>query len=130
LGEYLKGNTMRIPYADKNRTAINFLKAMYFDYPDWTPCNVGIMPATSMKYREDLEEVVLSHPRIFPSYTKGSIDFDFEHFSNPLYESGEHTDCWGIVWNNIERGLDSQPVGHPLSDWKNLQKLKQKTGSL
>ncbi len=112
---------MRIGYAGKNRAAVNYLKAMYFDRPDWTPFNVGIMPATWMKYREDLEEIVLSHPRAFPHYTKGSVDFDFEHFPNPLYESGEHTDCWGIVWNNIERGLDSQPVGFPLNDWGNLE---------
>ena len=111
---------MRIPYEGKNRETVNFLKAMYFDFPEWTPCNVGLMPATWIKYQKDLEEVVLSHPRIFPDYTKGSVDFDFKHFSNPLYEAGQHTDCWGTVWNNIERGLDSHPIEFPLDDWTNL----------
>jgi uroporphyrinogen decarboxylase len=113
---------MPIGYEGKNRTAVNYLKAMYFDRPEWTPFNVGIMPATWMKYREDLEEIVLSHPRAFPYHKKGSVDFDFAHFSNPLYESGEHTDCWGVVWNNIERGLDSQPVGAPLESWDDFEK--------
>lgn len=112
---------MRIPYTGKNRKAVNFLKAMYFDYPEWIPCNVGIMPATWMKYREDLEEIVLSHPHIFPDYVKGSTDFDFKHLSNLLYEAGEHTDCWGIVWRNVERGLDSQPVYGPLKNWEDLE---------
>jgi hypothetical protein len=111
---------MRISYEGKNAADVNFLKAMYFDFPEWTPCNVGIMPATWMKYREELEEIVLSHPRIFPSYVKGSSNFDFPYFENPLYELGKHTDCWGVVWDNIERGLDSQPVYAPLEDWDNL----------
>lgn len=111
---------MRIPYKGKNRETVNFLKAMYFDFPEWTPCNVGLMPATWIKYREELEQVVLSHPRIFPGYTRGSTDFDFVHHSNPLYNAGQHTDCWGTTWNNIEPGLDSYPIGFPLDDWANL----------
>jgi len=91
---------------------------MYFDHPEWTPCHVALMPATWMKYREDLEELVLTHPRIFPDYTKGSRDFD--QIDRPLYELGRHTDCWGVVWESIERGLDSIPVCHPLEDWSNL----------
>ena len=97
---------------------------MYFDFPEWTPCSVGLMPATWIRYREDLEEVVLSHPRIFPDYTKGSVDFDFKHFPNPLYEAGRHTDCWGTAWNNIERGLDGHPVGFPLDDWENWENYR------
>lgn len=110
-----------ISYSGKNRRTVNYLKVMYFDYPEWTPCNVGLMPATWIKYREDLEQVVLAHPRIFPGYKKGSTDFDFKQFDNPLYEFGQHTDCWGTVWNNIERGLDSHPVGFPLEDWAKLE---------
>ena len=106
-----------ISYKGKNRSTVNNLKAIFFDHPEWTPCDVALMPATWMKYGQDLEELVLSHPRIFPDYEKGAIDFDFSHFDNPLYELGQHTDCWGTVWDNVERGLDSHPVGFPLEDW-------------
>jgi hypothetical protein len=109
---------MMIGYAGKNRNTLNLLKTIYFDYPAWTPCRVGLMPATWMKYRTELETVVLAHPRIFPSYERGGQDFD--RVDNPLYESGRHIDCWGIVWENIERGLDSIPVAHPLRDWSAL----------
>ncbi|MEZ4733104.1 MAG: hypothetical protein R3E79_38905 [Caldilineaceae bacterium] len=104
-----------ISYTGRNRTTLNFLKTLYFDNPEWTPFVVSLMPATWMKYRADLEEVVLAHPRIFPGYQKGDRDFDL--IPNPLYELGRHTDCWGVVWENIERGLDSFPVYHPLADW-------------
>jgi hypothetical protein len=108
----------RISYAWRNRTTLNYLKTLYFDYPEWTPFVVSLMPATWMKYREELEELVLAHPRIFPGYRQGAKNFD--EIPNPLYDLGRHTDCWGIVWENIERGLDSIPVVHPLADWAAL----------
>ena len=61
-----------ISYAGRNRETVNFLKTLYFDTPEWTPYVVSLMPATWMKYREDLEEVVLAHPRTFPGYEKGA----------------------------------------------------------
>ena len=102
-------------YAGRNERTVNLLKTIFFDYPGWTMCRVGLMPATWMKYREELEALVLAHSRIFPDYEKGCKHFD--QIDNPLYELGRHTDCWGVVWENVEWGLDSIPVGHPLEDW-------------
>ncbi len=107
---------MMLSYAGKNAGAVNLLKTIYFDNPRWIPCFVSLMPATWMKHREVLEEIVLAHPKIFPGYRKGEKDFDA--VSNPLYELGRHVDCWGCVWENIERGLDSMVVEHPLADWE------------
>jgi len=104
-----------ISYEGRNRHTVNLLKTIYFDYPEWTPCHVGLMPATWIKYREHLEEVILAHPRIFPDHEKNSKDFD--DISQALYELGQHTDCWGTVWDNVERGLDSMAISHPLKDW-------------
>lgn len=79
------------------------------------------MPATWMKHRAALEQIVLAHPRLFPCHVKGSVDFDFRELPNPLYELGTFTDCWGTVWENIARGLDAHPIGFPLEDWKSLE---------
>lgn len=107
-----------IPYEGKNRRTVNYLKVIQFDHPEWVPCDVGILPAAWMRHREALEEIVLSHPRIFPDALKGERDFD--EITNPLYEPGYHTDSWGSVWRNIERGLASIVVEEPLDDWANL----------
>lgn len=107
-----------IDYDGRNKHTINLLKTIYFDYPEWTHCRVGLLPATWIKYREDLEALVLAHPRIFPNHEKGSRDFD--RLDNPLYALGQHIDCWGVVWENIKEGLDSFPSCHPLEDWADL----------
>ena len=105
-----------ISYEGRSRHAVNLLRTIAFDRPEWTICHVSLMPATWMKYREALEELVLAHPRIFPGTRRGSRDFDAVG-GDVLYEPGRHTDCWGAVWDNVERGLSSLPVRHPLEDW-------------
>ena len=105
-------------YEGRNRRTVNFIKTITFDHPEWIPCRVGLLPATWIKYRDELEAVVLTHPRLFPDYVKGERDFD--QIDNPLYMRGRHTDCWGVVWENIEQGLDSIPIVHPIEDWSAL----------
>jgi uroporphyrinogen decarboxylase len=100
----------------RNRRTANYIRAIQFDRPEWTPCRVALLPAAWLKYREDLEGVVLAHPRVFPGYRPGARDFE-DVGGNPLYELGRRTDCWGTVWENVERGMDSHPVDHPLKDW-------------
>ena len=107
-----------IDYNGRNRRTLNYVKTILFDHPEWTVCGVGLMPATWIKYREELERLVLAHPRIFPGYERGSRDYD--QLDNPLYQPGQHVDCWGVVWENIEPGLDSIVVQHPLEDWAAL----------
>ncbi len=108
-----------IGYQGRNRCTVNFLKTIYFDYPEWVMCHVSLMPATWLKYGEELEELVLAHPRVFPDYKRDERGFGYT--DNPLYQPGRHTDCWGTVWENIERGLDSIPVHYPLTNWDDLE---------
>ncbi|HID55189.1 TPA: hypothetical protein EYP37_01575 [Candidatus Poribacteria bacterium] len=92
----------------------NYFRAVEFRYPAWIPVSVSLMPATWKKYREDLEEIVVRHPKIFGRYKKGSRNFD--EFTG-LYREGTHTDEWGCLWKNIRGGLDAIVVHHPLSSW-------------
>ncbi|HOQ67624.1 MAG TPA: uroporphyrinogen decarboxylase family protein [Candidatus Atribacteria bacterium] len=117
LGATLVGRK-EVSYSILERTE-NYLKAVNFENPEWIPCRVSLMPATWRKYREALEEVVLRHPKIFPDYKKGSINFDA--IADPGYKRGRFTDSWGCVWENVEEGLEGMVVVHPLKDWKNLE---------
>ena len=110
-----------------NRRARNYLKTLRFDRPEWVPCTVGFLPATWIHYREKLEGLVLAHPRVFPGFRKGEVDFDFKQgMWNPAYEPGRHTDCWGVVWGNIQRGFDGLVVEEPLADWSAFEAWKRR----
>ncbi|MGC8971688.1 MAG: uroporphyrinogen decarboxylase family protein [bacterium] len=102
-------------YSKKERVE-NYLRAINFQSPKWIPCRVSIMPATWRKYREALEDIILRHPKIFPDYRKGSIDFD--SINDPGYRKGRFKDSWGCVWENIEEGLEGIVVESPIDDWE------------
>jgi len=98
----------------KTKRVENYLRAAHFGNPEWIPCRVSIMPGTWKKYREEVEEIVLRHPKIFPGYKKGERNFDE---MPTTYREGEHTDAWGCVWKNIAEGLDGAVVRSPLENW-------------
>lgn len=97
-----------------------YLKTIEFREPDRIPCNIHLASATWYKYKEELEKIVLRYPEFFSYYKKD----DFKKIKLPrAYQKGRWEDIWGIVWENIEEGLDSAPVEGeaPLRDWKNLE---------
>ncbi|MBM3493075.1 MAG: hypothetical protein FJX72_01950 [Armatimonadetes bacterium] len=97
----------------------NWLRVVEYRNPEWIPCSVSFAPLTWKTHREALEDVVLRHPRLFPGFRKGSVDFDA---FGPVYREGEQfTDNWGCVWFNAIGGLEGQVVEHPLADWDNLR---------
>lgn len=104
----------------KNERTENFLRAAEFRYPKWIPARVGIMPATWRRHREELEKIVLEHPKVFPEFKPGSINFD-SLLAGPTYRKGKVRDNWGCVWQNIQEGLNAIVVEHPLSDWSALE---------
>jgi len=97
-----------------------YLKTIEFREPDRILCNVYLPPATWHKYKEELEKIVFRHPGLFSYYKKG--DFKKMKLSR-AHQKGKWKDAWGIVWKNIEEGLDSAPVEEeaPLRDWENLE---------
>ena len=106
-------------FNNHNKYTENFLQAVEFRYSKWIPCMVSIMPATWIKYKEEVEKIVLGHPKLFLHYEKG----DFKKIKlNRAYQKGRWKDVWGIVWDNIEEGLDSAPVEDeaPLRNWESL----------
>ena len=49
----------------------DMLKAALFDYPEYIPVNVSFLPATWMKYRLELDDLIARHPVIFGSDQRG-----------------------------------------------------------
>jgi uroporphyrinogen decarboxylase len=104
----------------------NYLRAVKFEHPEWIPAVIGFAPATWKRYRDDLEQVVLRHPAVFPGYVKGSTNYDRigEDMSRlepdgPAFreEGDEYRDSWGCLWRCGYDDLGGQVLDHPLADW-------------
>jgi uroporphyrinogen decarboxylase len=103
-----------IDLSSKNPKSANYLKAACFAKPEWTPCTVSLMQATWDKYGDDLDDVLLAHPRIFGRHVPGDRPTTE---GDAMFAEGRKTDCWGTVWDNVAAGLSSHPVAFPLEDW-------------
>jgi len=97
----------------------NYLKTVEFRKPDWIPCSVGLSIASWYKYREKLEKIVLRHPKIFPFYRAGSIDYN--RILGVRRRGNIIIDRWGCKWYFKVDGLQGQVVEHPLKDWSRLK---------
>jgi len=97
------------------------IKAMNFDYPEFIPVGVGILPATWVKYREDLDAIVRRHPAVFGEPSGQQRDYDAV---GGTYVMGEHVDAWGCVWSNIAHGAESIVTGHPVPTRADVRALK------
>jgi uroporphyrinogen decarboxylase len=74
---------------------------------------------TQREYPGELDELMRSHPRIFPEYDPATLGSCGE--MPAAHRKGEmFTDNWGCVWANAIEGLEGQVVGHPLADWNAL----------
>ena len=99
----------------------NYKKFATFNYPDTIPVSSGIYQPTWERYGDDLEELVLQHPNLFPGYQKG------QYKTKPQliwqYQLGKHTDHWGCEWDNIIEGHDSICVKPALPDLADVDNL-------
>lgn len=95
-------------------------KAMTFNYPEYIPCSVGVLPAGWLKYGDDLRALAEKYPNILsaPEAT------DYRELITPGVAVGEHTDGWGCVWSNIHEGHASIVTGHPLPTRADVHTLK------
>ncbi|MEE8400043.1 MAG: uroporphyrinogen decarboxylase family protein [Desulfobacterales bacterium] len=97
----------------------NYLRALEFRNPQWTPFLMLLAWPLWHKYREDLEALFLRHPKIFGKREEGSFSFDGD--PGPMFRKGEYyRDDWGSVWYNTIHGLQGQVVEPALADWKAL----------
>ncbi len=101
----------------------NYLRAVEFRYPQWIPCQAAFAPIVWKTYREDLEKIVLEHPRIFPDYQISERNF-YDQMP-PVYRGGEYyRDNWDCLWYSTLEGLEGQVVGHPLENWDALSEYR------
>ena len=97
----------------------NRIRSLKLEGPEQIPVSVGILPAAWMKYREELDELVASHPTLFGQQQ----DRDYDAVSG-TYVTGDHVDAWGCVWSNVHAGMEAIVTGHPVPAREMVHKLK------
>lgn len=99
----------------------NYLCNAHMTGPESIPCRVTISDASWDQLRDEVEEVLLRHPLLFPSFKKGERNYQEWEF-DPTYKAKEKfTDAWGCVWTSSIDGLGGQVIEHPLNDWNKLK---------
>ncbi len=93
---------------------------MKFEYPQYIPVRVSLLPATWQKYRDDLAELVSRYPVIFEAKPSPK---DYDDIRG-TYVQGEHVDAWGCVWSNLHNGLEAIVTKHPVPTRADVHKLK------
>lgn len=99
----------------------NYLRTIRMTNPEWTPCHIGLCTSVWDALGEELEEIVLRHPRIWPNYVKGSTNLsDIRYGAAEDPDAGDRVDSWGCVWRTGAKGVIGTVIEHPLADLSRL----------
>lgn len=96
----------------------NYLRTVRFQGPGWIPMSVHLAPALWLALRDELEDVVVRHPVLFPDFRKGQKDYDA--LDDRFRADTVFVDRWHCA---RETGMDGHTgviTEHPLEDWSKL----------
>lgn len=100
----------------------NYLKAVFFERPDFIPVNFVINAACWHHYpKEAIWELMESHKYLFPHFERPGADWA-PSYSPDSRKGVFHTDDMGCVWTSADDGIRGTVVGHPLKDWSAFHK--------
>ena len=102
----------------------NYLRNASMNRPEWIPCRVAVSGATWNQLREELEEVLVRHPILFPDFKKGERNYDNWDFGPAHRANEKFTDAWGCIWESSIDGLEGQVIKSPLGNWDKLKDYK------
>ena len=102
-----------------NSYQINLRKAIEYNYPSEIPIACWVVPASWMKYGEEMVRLTKEYPDFVPNIP------DLNNIQmQDTYRAGRHIDEWGCVWDNVEEGLEAIVTKHPLPRREDILALK------
>lgn len=113
----------------------NTLRAYRFQKPEWIPIATGYPSMMWQHYAAaDLQELMKSHPILFPGYRPGDPRENRVETRPDLIAGKAYTDYWGCVWETAHTGMVGHVTHHPLAEWKDFDRFQppdpQKTDGL
>lgn len=101
----------------------NLLRCYRFQGPHWIPISVRLPPLLWIGGDYDpaeLEELMLSHTKLFPNYQRGEIEANKLKIPPHMVEDKPFTDGWGCVWETAFSGMVGAVTYHALDSWGKL----------
>ncbi|MCE5279066.1 MAG: uroporphyrinogen decarboxylase family protein [Planctomycetaceae bacterium] len=100
----------------------NFLRNASMQGHEWIPMGVYISGNLWYHMGEELEDLCLRHPVLWPNFKKGQTPFKEYGKQAP-----DRYDMWGCKWRYELGGLDGQVIEHPLARWDAFDEWKKTT---
>jgi uroporphyrinogen decarboxylase len=105
----------------------NLIRTYRFQKPAWIPIAAGVPPILWKDSDYDpaeLEELLLSHKRLFPGHAKGSVTPDNVYIPPDMHKGVPYIDGWSCIWETNYTGMVGAVKYHPLENWGNLSRFK------
>ncbi len=102
----------------------NYLQTASLTGGEWIPARLVISGASWDQLRDEVEDVLIRHPRYFPNFQKGQRNHDDYEFDPQQRAGGEFTDSYGCVWHGEVDGIVGVVEGHPLASWDSLDDFR------
>jgi hypothetical protein len=98
----------------------NYLRAATFGYPEYIPYTINLSASTWVALGDELEKIVLRHPRTWPGYKPRNINWKEIPVRPHEDPSQDFVDSWGCVWRTIVRGMTGSVIKPALPDLADL----------
>jgi hypothetical protein len=95
----------------------NFLKAIYFEHPDYIPMVFHINDACYNAYPQNaLLDLMEEHKFLFPGFVRPASVYVPDYLPNAR-ANFPYTDDFGCVWTTLVDGITGTVNEHPLENW-------------
>ena len=95
----------------------NWRETVTFGNPKWMPYGLHIHKGSWHEFGDDLEKVVLAHPKTWPDYRAGDYNAILEEaWDRKETPEKDYVDSWGCTWKTTQYGFVGTIQNHPLAD--------------
>jgi hypothetical protein len=98
----------------------NWLRTVRRTNPEWMPYTIGLTLPLWLNLGEELEKIVLRHPKSWPGYKPGPANWEHRRIPWHQIPGRDLVDDWGSVWRTSAPGMTGTVVKPVLADLSKL----------
>jgi len=98
----------------------NWLHTVRRTNPEWMPYSIALTTPLWLNLREELEKVVVRHPKTWPNYKPGPSNWGELRIAPHQTPGRDFVDQWGSVWRTNVAGMTGTVIKPVLEDLSKL----------